>query len=80
MMCACVCVYSYRVSIAMARHTGSQVESRGVRRMDILQKCGSIKQLQLAFRKIRDMCTPGRDFSQVQAELILPYCCGREYF
>lgn len=51
--------YSYRVSIAMARNTDNQVENKGVKLVDILQKCGSIKHLQSAFKKIRELCTPG---------------------
>lgn len=43
----------------MARHTGNQVENKGVRMIDILHKCGSVKNLKSAFRKIRELCTPG---------------------
>lgn len=43
----------------MARHTGNQVENKGVKMVDILRKCGSVKHLKLAFRKIRELCTPG---------------------
>ena len=53
------CSCSYRVSIAMARNTDNQVENKGVKLVDILHKCGSIKHLQSAFKKIRELCTPG---------------------
>ncbi len=56
-----VCACSYRVSVGMARHTEGQVENKGLKIIDILQKCDSIKHLQSAFRKLRDMCTPGKD-------------------
>lgn len=49
---------NYRVSIAMARNTDNQVENKGVKLVDILRKCGSIKQLQSAFKKMRELCTP----------------------
>ena len=47
------------MSVALARSTGNQVESKAVRLVEILRKCGSVKHLKAAFKKIRDVCTPG---------------------
>ena len=55
----------------MARHTGNQVESKGVKIMDILRKCGSAKHLKSAFRKMRELCTPGNGILSVSTPLII---------
>ena len=48
----------------MARDIDVQVENKGVKVINILRKCGSIKNLQSAFKKIRDLCTPGKVLEQ----------------
>ncbi len=53
----------------MARNTDNQVENKGVKLVDILRKCGSIKQLQSAFKKMRELCTP------CELNFVLR-CCG----
>jgi len=43
----------------MARHTDEQVENKGVRQLNVHHRCGSLKGLQHAFNRMRDLSTPG---------------------
>ncbi len=51
----------------MARHTDNQVENKGVKIVNILERCCSVKALNSSFRKIRDLCGPGKGFCRSTA-------------
>ena len=75
LLMACFCC-SYRVSIAMARHTAEQVENKGIRQLNVHHRCGPLKGLLHAFNRMRDLCTPGEEVGVAG----LPRCFLPEQF
>ena len=61
-----VSIYSYLRAVAMARHKDFLVEKKRVNKFNLSVKCGSIKDVSVAFAQMMELTMPSKTYTLIQ--------------